>query len=72
MEKRSLEWLKEIRRQKNMTTYQVSEMTGISQPHYSMMENGVRGVPVHAAKKIASVLEFDWTRFYEESEEKTA
>lgn len=31
-----------------------------------MIESGNRDGPVHTAKKIAKVLDFNWTKFYED------
>lgn len=39
---------------------------GISRAGYANIENGKRLPSVPVAKKIAAVLGFDWTRFYEE------
>ena len=62
-------WLKEIRRCKKLTTYQVAKLAGFSQSHYAMIESGNRSVSVKKAKTIASVLGFDWTRFYQDDYE---
>lgn len=43
-----------------------SEQVGIAQPSYFNIEAGKRRPSVPVAKKIAAVLGFDWTRFYEE------
>lgn len=63
-------WLKKIREQQNLTTMEAGTLSGISQSYYSLIENGVRGNPLNVdiAKKIATALHFDWTRFYEEDE----
>lgn len=47
-----------------MTIRQVSELVGISESFYCMIENGERRPSVETAKKIGAVLGFDWTRFY--------
>ena len=60
------EWLYIIRKQKNFTMAKVANEAKISESYYSMIENGNRGVSVTTAKKIAEVLDFDWTRFYED------
>lgn len=57
-------FLKTKRSKHNFTMRQVSEACGISESYYSMIENGERRPSVEIAKKIASVLEFDWTLFY--------
>ena len=61
-------WLIAIRKEKGLSQVQVSEAVGISQPSYCNIENGERGIAVETAKKIANVLGFDWTRFYEDEE----
>lgn len=72
-------WLIEIRKEKGMSQYNVAEKCGISQSYYAAIEIGERGKPlsVNTAKKIAAVLGFDWTRFYDKdpgegAEEETA
>ena len=61
-------WLIAIRKEKGLSQVQVSEAVGISPPSYCNIENGERGIAVETAKKIANVLGFDWTRFYEDEE----
>lgn len=65
------EWLMEKRKERNLTTYEAAELSGISQSYYSSIENGTRGMPlpVNTAKQISEALGFDWKRFYEESSE---
>lgn len=58
-------WLIAIRKEKNLSQADVSRAAGIAQPSYCNIENGERGIAVNTAKKIAAVLGFDWTRFYE-------
>jgi len=62
MEKR--QWLKDKRINAKLTQRQISEFCGISESYYSLIENGIRNVPVKTAKKIAKILNFDWTEFY--------
>ena len=61
-------WLREIREKAGLTTYETAERAGISQSYYFAIEVGERGNPLNVdiAKKIAEVLGFDWTRFYED------
>lgn len=63
-------WLADIRKGANKTQQNVASAAGISQAYYAGIELGIRGKPltVPVAKKIAAVLGFDWTRFYEEDE----
>ncbi len=58
------QWLFDIRKKRNFTMAEVAEQSNISESYYSMIENGVRNLPVSTAKKIASVLGFDWVQFY--------
>lgn len=60
------EWLYEARKNKNFTMAEVATKSNISESYYSMIESRNRDVPVRTAKKIAKVLEFDWTKFYED------
>ena len=66
------EWLREFREGKKMSQEEVGQATGLKQSSYSMIEIGERNPSVEAAKKIAAVLEFDWTKFYEDEREPTA
>ena len=61
-------WLKEIREQKNLTMLQVSHECKIAESYYCQIENRNRNPSVETAKKIADVLGFEWTRFYEDEE----
>ena len=64
-------WLAEIRTSAKKSQQKVADEAGISQSYYAGIETGIRGKPlaVPVAKKIAAVLGFDWTRFYEEDGE---
>ena len=57
-------WLIELRKGYSQT--QIAEAVGITQQMYSAIELGVRRPSVEVAKKIASVMGFNWTRFYED------
>ena len=61
-------WLRELRNKKGLTQEEVAEKAEISRPFYVQIENMTnnKGVSPHTAKKIASVLSFDWTYFFEE------
>lgn len=63
-------WLIELRGDK--TQHSIAQAAGISQNFYSWIEKGKRTPSPQVAQAIASVLGFDWTRFYEnpEKEEK--
>lgn len=62
------DWLIAIREGKKFSQKYVAEQVGISQPSYFNIEAGKRGPSVPVAKRIAVVLGFDWTQFYEEPE----
>lgn len=59
-------WLIAIRENNKISQKEVATRAKITQPSYCNIENGKRRPSVAVAKKIAAVLGFDWTRFYEE------
>lgn len=61
-----MEWLKNIRVNKGKTQEQVAEQAQIARGAYANIENGERRPSVCSAKRIAAVLGFEWTRFFEE------
>lgn len=61
-------WLQELRDKAGATQKEVAELLQITQQHYSYIETGVRRPSPQLAKKIAELLGFDWTRFYDDSE----
>ena len=58
--------LETLRKAAGKSQAEVAEDIGISRAAYSNIENGKRRPSVEVAKRIATVLGFDWTRFYEE------
>lgn len=58
-------WLGNIRELKGFTQKAVAEKVGISRSFYSDIEQGTRNPKVTTAKRIADVLGFDWTLFFE-------
>ncbi len=64
-------WLKDIRAKKELTQQEVANAANVDVTMISKIELGVRRPSVEVAKKIASVLEFPWTRFYEDEDEIT-
>jgi transcriptional regulator with XRE-family HTH domain len=59
------EWLHKKRTKKNLTIREIAEKTNIDFSYYSLIENGLRNPSVDTAKKIALVLGFKWTKFFE-------
>ncbi|GAA4715235.1 helix-turn-helix domain-containing protein [Brevibacillus fulvus] len=61
---KSNSWLVEIRMRKQLTQKEVANLAGIERSYYTKIENGA--IPsVKVAKRIAEVLETNWTFFYE-------
>lgn len=60
-------WLIKLRGNKPQS--EIASKSGISQNFYSWIETGERTPSVETAKKIAAVLDFDWTLFYEDKKE---
>lgn len=61
-----LNWLVALRGEQSQ--YQMSEKIGIAQSTYASIEVGSRRPSVEMAKKIASVMGFEWTRFFEDNQ----
>ncbi|NLX86613.1 MAG: helix-turn-helix transcriptional regulator [Clostridiales bacterium] len=59
-------WLIDIRN--GRTQAQIAKAAGITQQMYSFIELGERRPSVEVAKKIAAVMGFHWTRFFEDEE----
>lgn len=68
MEKRY--WLIKFRERKGLSQSKIAKEIGVSQQMYNYIENGKRRPSPELAQKIAKVLKFDWTKFYEEQETK--
>lgn len=51
---------------KGLTQKELAEMVGITQGWLSSIESGMRRPSVAVAKKIADVLEFEWSRLFED------
>ncbi len=62
-------WMKKLRHETNLTQEQLARMVGISRTMVTEIENANANPSVKVAKKIAAVLGFDWTRFYDEYDE---
>ncbi len=59
-------WLIDARKANGLTQKAVAEKVGVAQPSYCAIEKGGTRPSVATAKKIAAVLGFDWTKFFEE------
>ena len=59
-------WLIGIRKARGMNQKEVADAVGIRQPSYWKYEAGTATPRPAIAKKIAKLLGFDWTLFYEE------
>ena len=58
-------WLVNYRTKKGLSQNQVANQIEVSQQMYNYIENGKRNPSPKLAKKIADVLNFSWTKFYE-------
>lgn len=58
------DWLRTIRKMKNMSEKAVATAAGIAQPVYHRIEVGQANPSVPTAKKIGKVLGVDWTLFF--------
>lgn len=61
-----MQWLRDLRTEAGMTQDEVAAKACISRGSYANIENGERRPSVEVAKRIAAVLGFEWTRFFEE------
>lgn len=67
MERHERGWLRRIRKKKGFKNQKdLAEVVGMSQTHYSNIENGNRMARGDQALKIATVLEIPLERFYED------
>lgn len=59
------EWLINKRIEKKLSQKELAEKCDVSQVSIARIESGERRPSPELAKKIADVLNFSWTRFYE-------
>lgn len=59
------EWLIQIRNARKITRLELAKKLNITGTAYFYIENNQRNPSVELAKKIADILNFDWTLFYE-------
>lgn len=57
-------WLQEKREIKDISQAKLAKTVGVSRQMIHAIENGKRGPSPELAKKIAEVLEFEWTKFF--------
>ncbi len=62
---------KQAREKKLLTQQQLAELVGVDRTLISKIESGVSTPSVATAKKIAAVLGFKWTRFFEDEDDLT-
>lgn len=62
------EWLKDLRVSKGLSQKEVAKRVGVTQQYYNFIELGKRGSleKNRVEQKIAEILDFEWTRFYED------
>ncbi len=60
--------LKITRKNKRLTQQQLAELVGVDRTLISKIESGVATPSVTTAKKIAAVLGFHWTRFFDDEQ----
>lgn len=58
--------LRELRVSKNLTQQQLADRCDIKRNTIAMIETGQSKPSVETAKRIAKVLGFNWTKFFEE------
>lgn len=58
-------WLVELREANGLTQKALAEQAMISQPSMCDIEKGVNNPRPETAKRIAAILNFDWTRFFD-------
>ena len=63
--------LKQIREKKLLTQQQLADMVGVDRTLISKIESGCANPSVSTAKKIAAVLGFHWTKFFEDEQTAT-
>ena len=59
------EWLIAYRKAKGLTQQDIAEILNVNINTYSFYEQGLRRPSPKNAKRIAQILDFDWTKFYE-------
>jgi len=57
--------IRNIRMEKGMTQQEIADLVGLDRTTITKIENGATP-SIDTAKKIAAVLGFNWTRFFED------
>lgn len=57
-------WLKKRRNERKLTFLEIAKLLNMSKQGYWSIEAGIRNPSVTTAKKIARLLDFDWTIFF--------
>lgn len=60
-----MDWLKKLRKERGYKQIEIAKICDITQGCYTHIETGKRKPSVELAKKIAKVLNFEWTLFFE-------
>ncbi|MBO5138715.1 MAG: helix-turn-helix transcriptional regulator [Bacilli bacterium] len=66
MKKRN--WLIEFRKEKGLSLIDVAKKADVTQQFYYYIENGERRPSPEVAQKIADILGFNWTIFFEKKQ----
>lgn len=61
------DWLKDLRIESGLTQKDIANKVDIATTTYASYEQGWRNPTVENAKKIAAVLNFDWTIFFNQN-----
>ena len=59
--------IRALRKAKGLRQTDLAQAVGVSQPVITKLERGERKPSVKVAKRIAAVLDFDWTDFFKET-----
>ena len=62
-------WLRRLRLKYRMSYKDAALISGISREHFVNIEKGIRNPSIKYAKKIAKAFNFEWTKFFEETNE---
>lgn len=60
-----MDWLKDLRSKAGLSGESIAKRAEVTQQYYSFIENGKRRPSVAVAKRIAAILGFEWTKFFE-------